>query len=322
MKQRGAPIALGSAVMLGLTPIFGKLAIQGGLDAIAVVAVRTLGAAFLLSLILVIFQRRYFYIFPVGLAGCLLAGSINGIGSLFFYAGLARIDASLGQLLYTLYPVWVALLLYLDGQRPSRITLLRLALSIPGIYLITQVAIGTINWQGVIFMCLASLLYALHIPINQRVLYEVPAPTVTLYTLLAMTMIVVPAWLILPPPDLTIPQQSWLPIVGLTLATFLARLLLFTGVKTIGGVQTSLFGLAELLVTVSLAVGLLGERLTSSQWLGAALLTVTLMLSALDREPSSISRHKGWLYWLRPPLPSKEESELSIDQIDPSISSS
>ena len=208
MDNKGVPFALGSAILLGLTPIFGKLAIEHGLDAIAVVALRTLGATLLLTVILAVFRRSYFYIFPLGLAGCFIAGAINGIGSLFFYAGLARIDASLGQLLYTLYPVWVAILLYLDGQQPSRITLLRLGLSVPGVYLITQVGTGFIDWQGVVFMCLASLLYALHIPINQRVLFEVPTPTVTLYTLFAMTAIVVPAWLLLPPHDLTIPSAK------------------------------------------------------------------------------------------------------------------
>jgi drug/metabolite transporter (DMT)-like permease len=293
--------------LLGLTPIFGKLAIQQGLDAIAVVALRTLGAAILLTLILAVFQRSYFYIFPLGLAGCLIAGALNGIGSLFFYAGLARIDASLGQLLYTLYPIWVAILLYLDGQQPSKITLLRLGLSIPGVYLITQVGTGFTNWQGVIFMCTASLLYAIHIPINQRVLFEVPTPTVTLYTLLAMTAIVVPAWLLIPPHDLSIPTGSLWPVIGLTLATFLARLLLFAGVKTIGGIQTSIFGLAELIVTVILAVGILGERLSFQQWIGAVILTVTLLLAGFDREPPYSLLRRGWLNWLRPPLPSAEE---------------
>ncbi len=316
MGKRGIPFALGSAIMLGVTPIFGKLAIQGGLDPIAVVAIRTAGATLLLTLILVIFRRSDFAIFPLGLTGCFLAGGLNGIGSLFFYAGLARVDASLGQLLYTLYPVWVAILLYLDGQQPSRITLLRLLLSIPGVYLITQAGTGSIDWLGVLFMGIASWLYAIHIPINQRVLFEVPAPTVTLYTLIAMTIIVVPAWLFLPPGELAIPTTSLWPVVWLTLATFLARLLLFAGVKTIGGVQTSLFGLAELLITVLLAVTVLGERLNPQQWAGAFLLTLTLMLAGIDRDPPAPRRKRGWLYWLRVPqasqdMPSKHPTQDS-----------
>jgi drug/metabolite transporter (DMT)-like permease len=165
-------------------------------------------------------------------------------------------------------------------------------------------------------MCIASLLYALHIPINQRVLYEVPAPTVTFYTLLAMTAIVVPVWLILPPHGFDIPLGSWWPVVGLTLATFFARLMLFAGVKNIGGVQTSIFGLAELLVTVTLAVVFLGERLSIQQWIGAFILVITLLLAGFDREPPSRIPRRGWLYWLRPPIPSPEEY-ISTPQIPP-----
>jgi len=95
----------------------------------------------------------------------------------------------------------------------------------------------------------AAILYALHLPINQRVLYEVPAPTVTLYTLLAMSAVVVPAYLIFDQkwPSLELP---WWPVFGLTLVTSLSRLSLFMGIKHIGGMQTALLGLGELLVTI------------------------------------------------------------------------
>ena len=49
---------------------------------------------------------------------------------------------------------------------------------------------------GVGLMLGGAALYALHLPINQRVLYEVPAPTVTVYTLVAMSAVVVPAYLL------------------------------------------------------------------------------------------------------------------------------
>ena len=95
----------------------------------------------------------------------------------------------------------------------------------------------------------AAAMYALHLPINQRVLYEVPAPTVTLYTLLAMSAVVVPAYLIF---DRQIPSSNlnWGPLFGLSLMTSLSRLALFLGIKRIGGMQTALLGLAELLVTI------------------------------------------------------------------------
>jgi len=303
LKNRGVPYALISAIMLGITPIFGKQAILAGLNPLALVAGRTVGAAGLLLIVVLLFKRSYLAIYPVGLAGCLLAGALNGVGSLFFYAALARNDASISQLLFSLYPILVAVLLYLDGRQASQLTILRLAISLPGIYLVTQASQAAVDPTGVIFVLLAALLYALHIPINQRVLYEAPAPTVTLYTLLAMTAVVVPAYLLFTPRVGYFPEASLRPLLGLTVVTFIARLTLFAGVKRIGGVQTSLFGLAELLVTVALAHLLLGEELSIQQWLGGGLIITTLLLAAIDRTQPTPGRIRGWLYWLRPPLP-------------------
>jgi drug/metabolite transporter (DMT)-like permease len=302
VKQRGAPYAIASAILLGIAPIFGKQGIQAGLNPLTLAAGRTAGAALLLLLVVGIFSRRHLTIYPVGLAGCLIAGILNGTGSLFYYAALARIDAALGQLLFTIYPILVAVLLYLDGRQPSVLTVIRLLLSLPGIYLLTQANRSSVDLLGMTFMLIAALLYALHIPINQRVLFEAPAPTVTLYTLLAMTAVVVPAALVLASDPFAIPRASINALLGLTIVTFLSRLTLFAGVKLIGGVQTSLFGLAELLVTIILAHAILGEDLSLPQWTGAGILVSTLALAAADHTPQTAYRFRGWLYWLRSPL--------------------
>ncbi len=301
-KNTGIYFAVVSAILLGTSPIFGKQAILAGLDPTSVVAARTAGAALLLSIVILIFKREYLYIFPLGLLGCAIAGFLNGLGSLLYYASLVSLDASLGQFLFTLYPIFIAGFLYLDGSRPTNLTIIRLLLSIPGVYLLTQTGDGAVDVRGVLLMLCASCLYALHIPINQRVLYEVPAPTVTLYTLLAMTVVTVPAFLIFSRPYSIPPEAAILPIIYLTVVTFLSRLTLFAGVQLIGGIQTSLFGLAELLVTVSLANVILSETLTPVQWIGSAVLIIALLLAAYDRLDPPSRRTGGWLYWLRPPL--------------------
>ena len=300
-KNAGISFAIGSAILLGMSPIFGKQAMLAGLDPKALVAFRTAGAAFLLFLVILIFKREHLYIFPLGLLGCVAAGTLNGVGSLLYYASLARLDASLGQFLFSLYPIFVAALLYLDGSRPTNFTIVRLLLSIPGVYLLTQAGSGAVDTRGVVQMLCAACLYAIHIPITQRVLFEVPAPTVTLYTLLAMTVVTVIPFLLFSWPYEAIPAAAVIPLICLTVVTFLSRLALFSGVKLIGGLQTSLFGLAELIVTVSLAYVILNETLSPVQWIGAAVIIFALLLSAFDRIDPPSRRMGGWLYWLRPP---------------------
>lgn len=302
-RQSGIALAGISAVFLGATPVLGKLAMQAGIPPLAVVTFRTAAASILLLAVLLP-RRRSLAIFPLGLIGCLLAGLINGTGSLFFYVGLSRVDASVGQMLFGLYPVWVAVLLFLDGQRPNRLTLAALGLSLPAVYLITSARWQAVDPLGAGFMLIAGVLFGLHIPINERVLYEIPAPTVAFYTLLAMTLVVTPAFVLFSPPIEHLSREGLLPLLGLTAVTFISRVALFSGVKVIGGLHASILGLSEILVAVGLAALLLGESLTAAQQLGGVLLAGALLLSGIDRAPLRRTAGRGWLYWLRPPLPS------------------
>ncbi len=303
-SARGVGIlaALTSALFLGMTPIFGKQAILLGAPPLAVVAIRTLLASVLLLVVMIVFYRPYLYIYPAGLLGCMLAGWINGIGSLFYYNSLARINAGVGQLLYSLYPFFLIMwLILLDRQIPSRLTTIRVSIAICAVYLLTQGGYGQMDPIGVGLMMLASALYALHIPINQRVLCDMPAPTVTVYTLLAMSSIVVPTYLFNGAPSLPKGLIVWAPILGLTLVTFFSRLTLFLGVKHLGGMQTALLGLSELILTLFFAHFWLKEDLTGQQWLGVILLISSLMLVVLDKQPVKKQSQGGLLGWLRPP---------------------
>lgn len=300
--RRGIAAAFASAFFLGMAPVFGKQAFFAGFTPLATVSFRTTLAAIFLIILLAIFKRSYFYIYPAGLLGCGLAGIINGLGSIFYYLALERLTASVSQLIYSLYPVFVAIWTILDRHNPSRLTFLRIAVSIAGVVLLTASGKEQIDWLGVIFMLLASILYGMHLPINQRVLYDIPAQTVTLYTLLAMSAVVLPAYFIF---DRSIPSGNfaWWPIIGLTTVTFLSRITLFIGVKHLGGMQTAILGLSELIVTIVISYMWLGDTLLPLQWLGAGLLGISILLIGFEKFPTD--RHpsirNGWLSWIRPP---------------------
>ncbi|HQX01005.1 MAG TPA: DMT family transporter [Anaerolineales bacterium] len=300
-QTAGITAAFTSAIFLGLAPVFGKLAITQGFSPFAVVALRTGFAAGILLLVISLFYRQYLYIFPIGLIGCILAGTINGLGSLLYYLALARLNASVGQLLYSLYPFFVALWLILDHQPPSRLTFFRIGLATVAVLLLTRIPESTADLTGVAMMIGAAVLYAMHLPINQRVLYEVPAPTVALYTLLSMSAVVIPAYLIF---DRAWPTGNppWPPVFGLTFVTISSRIALFLGVKKIGGMQTALLGLAELLIAILFSNFWLGETLTVLQQLGAVGLGFSLILVMFESpQLPTHSGKTGWLSWIRAP---------------------
>jgi drug/metabolite transporter (DMT)-like permease len=300
-RSKGIMAALSSAVFLGLAPVFGRMSILLGFSPLAVVAWRTVLATLLMFTIIAVFRRQFLYIFPVGLIGCFLAGIINGFGSILYYMALGQLSASLGQLLYALYPLFVAVFTVLDKQPVSRLTLIRVGIAGLAVFLLTSV--GGINapLPSILMMIGSAVLYALHIPINQRVLYEIPAPTVTLYTLVAMSLVTVPFYLLTNShvPALSL---SWWPLIFLTLATFASRLTLFLGIKNIGGLQAAILGLAELFITIVISHFLLGEMLSWTQLLGAGILGLSLVMVSLDKQDPQKRQHKGgWLAWIHPP---------------------
>lgn len=301
VRSTGINAAFVSAFFLGLAPVFGKAAMGADkFSPYAVVALRTGMAALLLLLIMVVFKRQFLFIYPAGLMGCVIAGAVNGIGSVFYYIGLSKLNASIAQMLYALYPFFVAFWLQLDKQSLSKLTVFRIAIASMSAFLLTRGMEGHIDLWGVCFMLIAAALYALHLPINQRVLYDVPAPTVTVYTLIAMSAIVIPTYFIF---DRSWPalDPPWAPVLGLTAVTFFSRLLLFLGVKHIGGMQTALLGLGELLVAITFSHLLLNESLTQLQWLGTAGLGVSLLLVWFEKPPQSPLHTHGLLSRIQPP---------------------
>ncbi len=300
VRRSGIQAGLASAFFLGIIPVFGKQSINIGFTPLMVTALRTTIAMLLLLTIMALFKREFFYIYPVGLFGCLLAGTINGLGSLLFYNAVELLDASIAQLIYSFYPIFIALWLLLDRQPINKLTLIRIFLSLPGIYFLLNLSGESVNIAGVFMMLGASILYALHLIINQRVLIDVPAPTVTLYTLIAMSTTVVIAYLI---GDRTIPAAGtpYWPLIAMGVFTFLSRITLFLGVKRLGGLQTALLGLGELLVTIALAHFWLGERLTLMQWLGTFLVFINVVLVGFDKITPQKRKTSGLLAWLNPP---------------------
>jgi drug/metabolite transporter (DMT)-like permease len=296
-QLQGILAALASAVLLGLSPVFGKQAINEGASWLTVVMLRTVAATALLWVMYLLTPglRRFIYIYPVGLAGCLAAGLINGVGSLMYYNSLSRIDASLGQLIYMLYPLFLAVLSQLDGYEVSRFTLFRLGLALMAVYLLVGLGMHNINGLGVLLMLGGSLMYALHLVVNQRTLIDMPAPTVALYTLTAMSVTTLTAFFAEGRPAMPPAPLAWQAVGLLALATLLSRLMLFTGVKRLGGVQAGLISLSELLITVIGARILLGEQLSPLQWLGAGLLGLSVGLIARERSLGAPQQPKPWL---------------------------
>ncbi len=297
---RGVVLGLLTPLFLGMAPIFGKLAINSGADPFTVAAWRTVVAVAALWILYSIVARRFLYIYPAGLLGCIVIGIINGIGSLFYYSGLGMLDASLAQLLNGTYLIFVVLLSRAAGERLDTRTILRVGLAIIALVIIAGFGKTPANWLGVGLMLANAIMFAGTVILSQYVLYEMPAPTVTLYILTAMAILVAMVWVVVGKPIQlataidTLPPMVWavvkrpvalhslpdvlLPIGLLALTTAASRLALFAGVKFFGSLQTAVLALTEIGVALALAFFVLGDRLTPLQMIGVVVMAVSILL--------------------------------------------
>ncbi len=286
-QASGIQAVLFAAVLLGWAPIFGKIAYRAGVEPYTLAALRTLLAVALLWGFYLVRWRPSIRIGWRDLMGCIGMGAVNGVGSLFYYTGLQRLDASLASLLYTLYPIWVFIFLSSSGHEISRTALARLALVLVGLYLVTGAGPSRPDSLGVMLMLASAAAYGWHLVLGQWVLADVPARTVTLYVLTTMAAVVGVARVASGRALEPITARGWEAILGLAVVTALSRLMMFAGLQQLGGIQMALLGIMELLTTLLVAFAVLGERLSNMQWIGAVILITSILLVKREKaEPA------------------------------------
>jgi drug/metabolite transporter (DMT)-like permease len=292
-----------SPLFLGIVPILAKVSYAAGVNVLTLVAFRTVMAALFLWTGMLLFKRELIRSSTPAVFSSMIAGAINGLGSIFFYTSLTRIDASLGQLVNISYLVFVTVFLRLAGQTISLLTIGRTALTIGAIYLLTRGGAGPADWLGVGMMLVAAITYAIQLVLSQRIMMDIPAPTMTLYAITAMAIVVTVAWFFAPVDLSLVSTEGWQAIGLMALVTALSRLTLFLGVKAMGSIQTALLGVFEVVVTIAIAAVFLGERLTLLQWVGAAVLLASIFLVRFEK---GVPRFVDWWQFLwRRYLPKK-----------------
>lgn len=282
-QTMGVIVSLASAMIVGWAPIFGKMAYRVGVDPYTLAALRTILAAAMLWVFYLLRWRQYIHMDWRNLLGCVGMGAVNGVGSLFYYTGLQRLDASLVSLLNSLYPIWVFIFLSASGHAISRLAVARLALALVGLYFVTSAGPLQPNSLGVMLMLASAAAYGWHLVLGQWVLADVDSRTVTLYVLTTMAVVVGGVRLASGPALEPISGPGWEAILGLAIVTALSRLMMFAGLQRLGGAQTALLGITELITTLLVAFVVLGERLSLAQWVGAAIIIASVLLVRRER---------------------------------------
>lgn len=289
---RGVALCVASAVGFGAMAIFAKEAYAGGANIPTLLAVRfTLATAVLWALLLrrrdrpPVARRRHG---GPGILPGLALGVLYAVEASAFFVALSRIDAALAELLLYGYPALVVLGAALLGrERLTRARVQALALSSAGIALVLAAGeISTVDVLGVVAAVSSACLYAGYVLVSDRVVAGrdplLVAAQVTTGAALCFAVYGLGTGSI----DLALSSRAWVAIVSISLLSTVVPILAFLkGMQLVGVGTATLVSTAEPVVTVGLAMVILGERLAPLQLLGGALVLVAL--ARLARVPTA-----------------------------------
>lgn len=209
------------------------------------------------------------------------SGIINGCTLAALFGALRYIDASVSAVLsIALIQLFTLGLLTLRGEPITQRHLIRLGLSLAGLYLLFGLQ-GGIDARGIMLIGLGSLLFSIHIVSVQWYLSAYNTWSVTTLLVTSASVIVILLWWISGAPTYIPGWIGWMTIaVQVLIATYIGRILTYGAIQRIGSGQFALLSPLETALTVLWSVLFLGERLGSSQWAGTGLILVSALLAA------------------------------------------
>ncbi|MEM7537158.1 MAG: DMT family transporter [Chloroflexota bacterium] len=268
-------------ICLSTVPIAVKIGLTPDTSVFALLVFRVLLASLMLWVYFLAFKRDTIRFDQAGLFSCLLAAIANCFSMFCNFMAISYIDASLMVIVNTTtFIAVVILLLMMQGEQPSRLDLIRFLIGSVGVYLFVGV-LGELHWLGILLAMATAFFYGIHVTIIQVRLSAYDSQGVTLYVITFMTLILGSIYLALGSRWPTFGPVTWGALLWLALvATGMARIFLFIGIKRAGSRQAALLMPFGTLLTVGLATWLLNESVTLQQWLGTVLVVVSVALGA------------------------------------------
>lgn len=278
-RSVGALLALTSAACFGVLPVLTKVVYDDGAGPVGVLSVRFSVAAVLLLLL----ARLRGEAMPRGrqlTALALLGGVGYVVESACYFAALTRIPAGLTALLLYLYPALVVVLsAILLRHRPSRLSVGCVVVATVG----TGLTIGPVaggQTVGVLLGLAAAASYAFYIVLSSQAISGV-GPFATSAVVMGSCALVYDAFAVATGAELPHSSSAWAALAGVTLlGTVVAVAAFFAALPLLGPSDTAVLSTLEPVVSVAVAAVALGERLSTLQAAGGALVIAAVLVLA------------------------------------------
>jgi len=311
-QVKGALCGCISAVSYGTNPIFAKYLYMDGCSASCVLFYRFFFGSLLLALLMV-GQRRSF---SVTRQECLVLGSLGlifAVSSLTYFLSFYYMSAGVAATLVFAYPVFVALIMAVFfHERLKWPSVLAIFLTLGGILLLYKGdAAHPIAWEGIVFILISALTYALYIIVINRSGVVMSSIKLTFFAMFFCLLFLIIYSVAFPSTgeiQLLTGLWDWTMAVMLGLfPTVISLVFMAMAVKLIGSTSTAIMGALEPVTATLFGCLLFAEVITPRVGAGIVLILLSVILIILDprlrRALSSIhvirkgrifSRHTQW----------------------------
>jgi drug/metabolite transporter (DMT)-like permease len=273
-------MVLGSATGFGTLAIFAKLAYASGLGTEQTLAFRFLLAAIGMLLLAVVIGQNPLRLNRNQLVTLLALGGLVYTGqSLTYFVALRSLPASLVVLIAYIYPSLVVVAGWLFLRRSvSKWHWIALAASFAGVAMLVGGTRFEFSW-AVVLAIASPTIYTGYILIGERVMTSVPAVAASAVIMSGAAL----AFCLLAAlnHELALPRNAsgWAVGIGIALfPTMLAISLFMAGLPRVGAARAALLSTVEPVITVLLAVVLLGDRLSAAQVGGGVLVLLAVIV--------------------------------------------
>ena len=279
-RWAGVVLIVVSAIGFGTLPILARLAYSAGADAPTVLLLRYVIAA-VVMVVMVVARKTPL---PRGriFLGMILMGAIGYVGqSLAYFTALTLASASLVALLLYLYPAIVTVLsvLFLK-ERFTPVKLGALLLALVGTAL-TIGPTGSGRMPGILLALAAAVIYSGYILVGSRLIPHTNAIGASTTVITAAAVVYAGIVAVRGP---MFPQDilGWGVVVAIALvSTVLPIVTFFAGLERVGPSKASTLSTLEPVVSVGLAILVLGEMLNPLQVLGGVLILIAVLICSI-----------------------------------------
>ena len=281
-------IVLG-ALLIGFMPTSAKIAYNDGANALTVLLYRSIFGAAGLAIYLV-WRRQPVHIGRENRRGAMLAALSHMGAAIGILGSIAYIDVSLASVILFLFPFVVAIVNHTRGvTRLTAPVLGLMVVAIGGLSLALGVSLDGLNMTGLALAFFGAAAIAWMVLSVSDFSSKVGPLQANLHMVLwaalyfAAIAVIAPATGLIAPLAHPAGIAGWLGMAGAGLTFTFGYVCFFVSAEIIGTTRASILSILEPVFIIAVAIIVLGEMLSTLQWVGMALVLGSLFAMELVR---------------------------------------